>query len=110
MIPNSKPLIVAVFLSFAATPATSHEVNQTSRAASISVEKATAIALEAQPGIIAEVELDQFEGKPAYDIEIVNTAGKEIEFKVDAVTGEILNRWIDDDPTDDPDASTDAGG
>ncbi|MEM7472572.1 MAG: tripartite tricarboxylate transporter substrate-binding protein [Pseudomonadota bacterium] len=72
----------------------------------ISVEEASAIALSAQPGTIAEAELDQFEGKAAYDIEIVNQDGQEIEFKIDGETGEILNVWTDDDPTDDPGSAT----
>ena len=68
----------------------------------LTAEDAIAIALEAQPGTIGEAELDEYEGKPAYDIEVVNAAGEEVEFKVDAATGEILNEWIDDDPSDDP--------
>lgn len=68
----------------------------------LAVEDAVAIALEAQPGEIGEAELDTFEGRPAYDIEIINDAGEEIEFKIDAETGDILHRWTDDDPDNDP--------
>lgn len=68
----------------------------------ITVDEASAIALAAQSGTIAEAELDQFEGKVAYDIEVVNQDGQETEFKIDAETGEILNVWTDDDPADDP--------
>lgn len=68
----------------------------------LTAEEAIAIALKIQPGTIGEAELDEYEGKPAYDIEVVNAAGDEIEFKVDAATGEILNEWVDDDPSDDP--------
>ncbi|MEM8744664.1 MAG: L-dopachrome tautomerase-related protein [Pseudomonadota bacterium] len=99
MITTTKPLALALALGFFAAPAHASETNA---AAFLSVEEAIAIALEAQPGTIGEAELDQFEGRPAYDIEVVNEAGQEIEFKVDAETGEILNKWIDDDPTDDP--------
>lgn len=70
--------------------------------ATMTVDDAIAIALETQPGTIGEAELDVFEGKSAYDIEVINQAGKEIEFKIDAETGEILNVWTDDDPGDDP--------
>lgn len=99
MITITKPLTLAVALGLFAAPAYASE---TKAAAFLSVEEAIAIALEAQPGTIGEAELDQFEGRPAYDIEVVNGAGQEIEFKVDAETGEILNTWTDDDPTDDP--------
>lgn len=102
MITITKPLTLAVALGLFAAPANASE---TKAAAFLSVEEAIAIALEAQPGTIGEAELDQFEGRPAYDIEVVNGAGQEIEFKVDAETGEILNTWTDDDPTDDPIAS-----
>ncbi len=76
----------------------------------VTVEDAIAIALAAQPGTIGEAELDQFEGKPAYDIEVIDAAGDEIEFKIDAATGAILNRWTDDDPTDDPVDGVDSDG
>lgn len=103
-----KPLIIATTLSLTVAPVLALAASETP-APSLAVEQAIAIALEAQPGTIAEAELDQFEGKPVYDIEIVNAAGEEIEFKVDAATGEILNKWTDDDPTDDPVTGTDAG-
>lgn len=106
MITTPKPLTLALAMSLLTAPA---HASETKAADFISVEEAIAIALEAQSGTIGEAELDQFEGKPAYDIEVVNEAGQEIEFKVDAVTGKILNEWIDDDPTDDP-VSTSAAG
>ncbi|MDJ0992017.1 MAG: PepSY domain-containing protein [Dinoroseobacter sp.] len=68
----------------------------------LTAEDAISIALEAEPGTIAEAELDQYEGRQVFDIEVLNAAGEEIEFQIDAQTGEILNEWIDDDPTDDP--------
>ncbi len=72
-------------------------------------DEAINIALEVQAGTVVEAELDEFEGRAVYDIEIVNEAGEEIEFKVDVETGEILNQWTDDDPTDDPESGTDYG-
>ena len=109
MITTSKPVAVALALSLLATPALAQTASDT-QAASITVEEAIAIALEAQSGTIGEAELDQFEGRAAYDIEVVNAAGEEIEFKVDAETGEILNTWTDNDPTDDPVDGVDADG
>ncbi|WP_375568050.1 PepSY domain-containing protein [Ahrensia marina] len=111
MITTSKPLSVALALSLLVAPITAQALAQTApEAPAISVEEAVAIALQAQAGTIGEAELDQFEGRPAYDIEVVNAAGEEIEFKVDAETGEILNQWTDDDPTDDPVAGSDTDG
>ena len=109
MITTSKPVAVALALSLLAAPALAQTASET-QSASITVEDAIAIALEAQSGTIGEAELDQFEGRLAYDIEVVNAAGEEIEFKVDAETGEILNKWTDDDPTDDPVDGIDADG
>ncbi|WP_170334574.1 heme-binding protein [Ruegeria arenilitoris] len=92
--------IIAVTTSFGvlAVPAVAQSAENTA----LSIDEAVAIALEAQPGTVAEAEPDQFEGRPVIDIEIVNDAGQEVEFKVDIETGQILNQWIDDDPSDDP--------
>lgn len=99
MFTSPKPIVIAFALGLLSAPVFAQSAPETP---AINVEQAIAIALEAQAGTIAEAELDAFEGRPAYDIEVVNEAGKEIEFKVDAETGEILNKWTDDDPTDDP--------
>ncbi|MEM6888087.1 MAG: PepSY domain-containing protein [Pseudomonadota bacterium] len=77
---------------------------QTGGGQTVTKDEAIAIALEAQPGTVAEAELDLFEGKAAYDIEILDEAGDEIEFKIDAETGEILDVWTDDDPSNDPES------
>lgn len=107
-----KALTVAMTLGLATAPmfAPAALAQTGGETPSITVEEAIAIALEVQEGTIGEAELDRFEGRPAYDIEVVNAAGEEIEFKVDAETGEILNLWTDDDPTDDPVAGADTSG
>ncbi|MCV6586059.1 MAG: PepSY domain-containing protein [Marinibacterium sp.] len=74
----------------------------------LTAQDASAIALALQPGTIGEAELDEYDGKPAYDIEVVTEAGQEVEFKIDAATGEVLHTWTDDDPSNDP-APGDAG-
>ena len=109
MTTTSKSLAIGMALSLLATPALAQTTAQTPAAVSLTVEEAIAIALEAQPGTIGEAELDRFEGRPAYDIEVINATGDEVEFKVDAETGEILNRWIDDDPANDPVGAAAAG-
>ena len=68
----------------------------------LTIDQAVAIALEAQAGSVGEAEPDIFEGRPVIDIEIVNEAGQEVEFRIDIETGQILDQWIDDDPSDDP--------
>ncbi|MEM7021721.1 MAG: PepSY domain-containing protein [Pseudomonadota bacterium] len=72
-------------------------------ASSLTFDEAIAIALEAQPGTIAEVALDRANGRVVIDIEVVDAAGHEIELALDAESGEILWTHVDDDPTDDPD-------
>lgn len=108
----SKALTLALAVGLAAAPmlAPVAMAQTASETPAVTVDEAIAIALEAQEGTIGEAELDQFEGRPAYDIEVVNAAGDEIEFKVDAETGEILNQWTDDDPTDDPVSGADTDG
>lgn len=101
---NSTPVwslgvVAALLVLTSSLPA---QTQETAALPTLSVEDAIAIALEAQTGTIAEAELDEFEGKPAYDIEVINSDGLEIEFKIDAETGAILNTWVDDDPSNDP--------
>ncbi|MEM8948271.1 MAG: PepSY domain-containing protein [Pseudomonadota bacterium] len=74
-------------------------------ASPLTFDEAIAIALEAQPGRIAEVALDRANGRVVIDIEVVNASGDEVEFALDAESGEILWSHVDDDPTDDPDES-----
>ena len=93
-------IVAAALILFAGTSFALANANTASER--LSAEEAIAIALAAQPGTIGEAELDTFKGKPAYDIEVINDAGDEIEFKIDAANGEILNVWTDDDPSDDP--------
>ena len=71
-------------------------------ASPLTFNEAIAIALEAQPGTIAEVALDRADGRVVIDIEVVNADGDEVEFALDAETGEILSTHVDDDPANDP--------
>ena len=82
-------------LGLVAGPALSQETQLT-------IDDAVAIALEAQPGTIAEAEEGQFDGQIVAEIEVLNEAGEEIEFTIDLASGEILSVVTDDDPTDDP--------
>ena len=82
-------------LGLLAGPAMSQETQLT-------IDDAVAIALEAQPGTIAEAEEGQFDGRVVAEIEVVNEIGEEIEFTIDLASGEVLSVVTDDDPTDDP--------
>lgn len=76
--------------------------DQTPLASSLTFNEAIAIALEEQPGTIAEIALERSNGDVVIDIEVINDVGDEIEFHLDPETGEILSSWTDDDPSDDP--------
>ena len=71
-------------------------------ASSLTFNKGIAIALEAQPGTIAEIALEHSNGDVVIDIEVINDVGDEIAFHLDPETGEILSSWTDEDPSDDP--------
>jgi uncharacterized membrane protein YkoI len=49
-----------------------------------------------QPGRILEIELERKRGRFLYEIEILDEQGAVWEFKVDAATGEILERELED--------------
>jgi uncharacterized membrane protein YkoI len=49
-----------------------------------------------QSGRILELELEHEEGRYLYEIEILDEQGAVWEFKVDATTGEILERELED--------------
>jgi uncharacterized membrane protein YkoI len=49
-----------------------------------------------QPGKILELELERKRGRYIYEIEILDEEGAVWEFKLDAVTGEILQRELED--------------
>lgn len=49
-----------------------------------------------QPGRILEVELERDDGRYLYEIEILDPQGAVWEFKLDATSGEILERELED--------------
>ena len=71
-------------------------------ASPLTFDQAIAIALEAQPGTIDEVALERADGRVVIDIEVINEDGDEVEFMLDAESGEILSIRTDYDPADDP--------
>lgn len=95
---NTRVTALIIWLGVLAAPV----LAQSTEGPSLTIEQAISIALDTQSGTVVEAETDQFEGRPVIDIEIVNEAGEEIEFKIDVETGEILDQRTDDDPSDDP--------
>lgn len=75
--------------------------------ATITVEEATAAAQAAVAGDIVEVELDDENGSVVYSVEIVDASGTEVDVKVDAGNGTILDQQTDDDADEDADDDTD---
>jgi uncharacterized membrane protein YkoI len=51
---------------------------------------------EEQPGRILEVEFERDDGRYLYEIEILDAKGAVWEFKLDAKSGEILKRELED--------------
>ncbi|WP_062351819.1 PepSY domain-containing protein [Bacillus kwashiorkori] len=77
-------------------PKTSEFIQNVNSQPIISSEMAKEIALDEVQGTIDSVELDDEMYKQVYEVE-VNTSDKEIEMKIDAKSGEIIKKEIDDD-------------
>ncbi|MEM6902224.1 MAG: PepSY domain-containing protein [Pseudomonadota bacterium] len=101
MINKLVPLAAALTLAVVANQALADRSAQP-LASPLTFDEAIAIALEAQPGTIAEVALERDFDRVVIEIEVVNELDQEVEFKLDAQTGAILSTHIDDDPSDDP--------
>lgn len=99
-------------LSAFAIPAWGQSDAQTLLASPLTFNEAIAIALDAQPGEIAEVGLERVDGEVVIEIEVATEAGTEVEFHLHPETGRILSTWVDDDPGDDLDEeeTTDTDG
>lgn len=98
------PMAVALTLAAISTQAFAEDTAKPPLASPLTFNEAIAIALEAQPGTIAEIGLEHEDGRVVIEIEVVNQFEQEIEFQLDAETGEILSTHLDDDPSDDPEA------
>src|SRR5512139_2784127 len=62
------------------------------KSAKLLAKQATDIALKAHPGKAKGTEREILgDGRPVWEVEIIDAAGKEIEVHVDAQTGEILS-------------------
>ena len=52
--------------------------------------------LKVTPGEVLEVELDDDDGRPIYEIEILERSGRVLEFEIDARSGAVLKVEGDD--------------
>lgn len=53
-------------------------------------------ARDAQPGRVIEVELESEDGEPVYELEIIDAEGRVWELELDAATGRLLHRELED--------------
>ncbi|MEM9331101.1 MAG: PepSY domain-containing protein [Pseudomonadota bacterium] len=110
MKPLPTALTIAITLGIFCIPFAAQSGEQDLLASPLTFDKAIEVALEEQPGTVAEIGLERANGEVVIEIEVVTNTGEEIEFHLDPVTGDILAKWIDTDPTDDPTEGNDAVG
>lgn len=63
---------------------------------SVTMEEAIKTATTQFPGKVIEAELENEDGKAIYEVEIVNAAGENREFEIDAQSGKILSSELED--------------
>lgn len=83
------------------------EATQLEGLAKITAEHASSAASDAVPGDVTKVELDNENGSVVYSVEITDTAGAEVDVKVDAGNGTILDQQADNDEADEADEADD---
>ena len=64
--------------------------------ATLSNEQAVAIALAQVPGKVAETEIEKEDGVLVWEVEVVNNQNEIYEITIDANTGEVLEKELDD--------------
>lgn len=84
--------LIGSALSFSVLADDLHEMQTKSEQLGlISVERAKAIALEAKPGVIDDIDLENrsFVGGWDYEVEVIGKDGKEWDVYINAETGEV---------------------
>ena len=76
--------------------AVAQTATESSATATIGFDEVSAIALEAQPGTVMEIEREHEDGKHLFEVEIATDDG-EVEVMIDAITGEVLSVEPEDD-------------
>ncbi len=64
--------------------------------ASISMNQAIEIALAEVPGKVVEAELEREDGAVIWEIEVVDSQNQMFEFEIDASSGDILEKELED--------------
>ena len=103
-----RALALAAMLSLASMAAQAQSMSKPPLASPLSFDAAIASAVAEQPGEIVEIGLERADGTVVIEIEVLAASGAEHEFHLDPVSGVVLNQWRDDDPSDDPDGTSDA--
>lgn len=62
----------------------------------VTVDRARQIALDARPGTVREIELEDEHGRTAWKVEVRDAAGARWEVYVDAVSGDVLRTERED--------------
>ena len=83
------------------------EAAQLEGLAGITADEAAAAAAAAVGGDVTQVELDNENGTVVYSVEIADAAGVDVDVKVDAGDGAILDQQADDDAGEDDEADDD---
>lgn len=65
--------------------------------AKLSVDQAMAIALTDVPGKVIEAEIEREKNTVIWEIEVVDNQNQMYEFEIDANTGDILEKQLDND-------------
>jgi uncharacterized membrane protein YkoI len=73
----------------------------------LSEAQAIEIALQAQPGTLHEIESETEQGKAVFEVEIITAEG-EVELILDAQSGEVLARKMEDESDDEKDHHSDS--
>ncbi|MGI9316489.1 MAG: PepSY domain-containing protein [bacterium] len=73
-----------------------HDSADLIRESAISIDQAMEIALADVPGKVMEAEIDREDGVVVWEIEVVDNQNQIFEFEIDANSGNILEKELDD--------------
>jgi uncharacterized membrane protein YkoI len=65
--------------------------------AALTVDQAMSIALAEVPGKVTETEIEKEDGKLVWEISVLDNQNQTFELEIDANSGEVLEKELDDD-------------
>mgnify|MGYP005999084775 CR=1 FL=1 len=65
--------------------------------AALTVDQAISIALAEVPGQVTETEIEKEDGKLVWEISVLDNQNQTFELEIDANSGEVLEKELDDD-------------